>query len=232
MRTCPRSRTVVCVAEYVIGVDGGNSKTDVVIASTDGELLARTRGPGVRSPLSNVGRWRDDLIALVDTARRNANVGPSTRAVAAAYFLANVDIPVEFQLAERQLTAATPARATVVHNDALAILRAGARRRWGIAVVAGAGINAIGVDEKGHVEGFLALGDTTGDVGGGYMLGISGLGAAVRAGDGRGPATVLSTAVPEHFGRRTAEDVAIAIHDGAIANADLHVLAPVVFAAA
>src|SRR5262247_2420587 len=110
--TCPRStlRTIAAlVAEYVIGVDGGNSKTDVVIASTDGDLLGRVRGAGVDSPLAGLERWRRDLVTLVAEARRQANVGPDTTAAAAAYFLANVDLPAEYEIAQRELSAATPA---------------------------------------------------------------------------------------------------------------------------
>jgi N-acetylglucosamine kinase-like BadF-type ATPase len=220
------------MAEYVIGVDGGNSKTDVVIASTDGELLARVRGPGVESPLNGLVRWRHALTTLVGDACRRANVGLGTRAAAAAYFLANVDLPAEFEVAQRELAAATPAETTVVHNDALAVLRAGGARPWGVAVVAGAGINAIGVDEAGRTEGFLALGDITGDSGGGHDLGVKALGAAMRARDGRGAATALADAVPAQFGLNTAEAVAIAIHDGEIAYGDVHVLAPVLFSVA
>src|SRR5215467_15195626 len=130
-RTCPRSRWGrSTVAEYVIGVDGGNSKTDVVVASTDGELLARLRGPGVDSPLVDLARWRGTLTGLVDDARRRADVGQETRAAAAAYFLANVDLPAEQDLARKELTAATRAAEVIVHNDALAVLRAGGTRRW------------------------------------------------------------------------------------------------------
>jgi N-acetylglucosamine kinase-like BadF-type ATPase len=220
------------MAEYVLGIDGGNSKTEVVVATTDGEILARTRGPGVRSPLGHVDRWRDDLIRLVDAALTEASITPDTRAASAAYFLANVDLPAEHEIARRELPVVTAADVTVVHNDTLAVLRAGAQRRWGIAVVAGAGINAVGVGPDGRTEGFLALGDITGDFGGGQHLGVLGLGAAMRAVDGRGAATVLTTTVPAHFGLPSPEDVAVAVHHREIEYEDLHVLAPVVFAAA
>jgi N-acetylglucosamine kinase-like BadF-type ATPase len=220
------------MAEFVLAVDGGNSKTEVVVATTDGDVLARTRGPGIMSPLRDVDRWRDELIALVDEARRAASVAMDARALAAAYFLANVDLPAEHEVARRELTAATPAAVTVVHNDTLAVLRAGGSRRWGIAVVAGAGINAVGVDPGGHTEGFLALGEITGDYGGGEHLGLAALGAAVRARDGRGSATMLTSSVPAHFGLSTPEDVAIAVHVGQLTHQKLHVLAPVLMAAA
>jgi N-acetylglucosamine kinase-like BadF-type ATPase len=220
------------MAEYVLGIDGGNSKTEVVVATTDGEILARTRGAGVRSPLGDVDQWRDDLVRLVDVALSEASITPDTSAASAAYFLANVDLPAEHEIARRELTAVTAAEVTVVHNDTLAVLRAGARRRWGIAVVGGAGINAVGVGPDGRTEGFLALGDITGDFGGGQHLGVLGLGAAMRAVDGRGPATSLAAAVPAHFDLPSPEDVAVAVHHGEIVYEDLHVLAPVVFAAA
>lgn len=219
------------MTEYVIGIDGGNSKTDVVVASMSGQLLARTRGPGVDSPHQDLARWRHELTSLVDAARHAAQVGSDSRAACAAYFLANVDLPAERRVALRELNGAH-ADLTVVHNDAVAILRAGALRAWGVAVVAGAGINAVGVHPNGKIARFLALGDYTGDKGGGHWLGTEAMGAAIRAMDGRGPATLLTKTVPAHFGLRRPEDVAIAIHGKTIEYDDLLGLAPVVFAAA
>ena len=217
-------------AGHVVAVDGGNSKTDVVVASTAGRLLARTRGPGVLSPLRDPAGWRDGLTSLVAEARRAAGVRAT--AACAAYFLANVDLPVERRIARRELGRAGQAEITVVGNDTLAVLRAGASRDWGVAVVAGAGINAVGVHPSGRTAGFLALGDYTGDSGGGIGLGIAALGAAVRARDGRGPATLLATSVPAAFGLRRPEQVAVAVHTGSISYDRLHVLAPVLFGTA
>jgi N-acetylglucosamine kinase-like BadF-type ATPase len=218
--------------EYVVGVDGGNSKTDVVVASTTGRLLARRRGPGVRSPLGDPAGWLAGLAGQVTEACRDAGVPAGRPAACAVYCLANVDLPAERRVAGRELAGTGLARQTVVQNDTLAVLRAGASRPWGIAVVAGAGINAVGVHPSGRTAGFLALGDYTGDFGGGQSLGLRGLAAAVRAADGRGPATALRAAVPAHFGLRRPGEVAVAVHGGSVRHGDLHVLAPVVFAAA
>src|SRR6266487_1737927 len=101
-----------------------------------------------------------------------------------------------------------------------------------VAVVSGAGVNAVGVHPTGKVARFLSLGDITGDWGGGYAVGVAGLGAAVRAEDGRGPATTLSRRVAEHFSVADAEAVALGVHRGTITHASLHGLAPLVFEAA
>lgn len=217
--------------DHIIAVDGGNSKTDAVIAATTGRLLARVTGPGVVSPLTDVASWRQGLDDLVTRARREARLPPTSTALYAVYMLANCDFDKERRIAQRTLAALGYSEQTVVHNDTLAVLRAGASRPWGVAIVAGAGINGVGVHPSGRTAGFLALGPYTGDSGGGRDIGTDGLGAAIRARDGRGPATVLTTLVPRHFGVRTPEDVAIAVHSGAIVEEELHVLAPVVFAA-
>jgi N-acetylglucosamine kinase-like BadF-type ATPase len=219
------------MADHVIGVDAGNSKTVVVVAATTGRVLASQRGPGVASPLADPTGWREGLVSLVEQARLDAGVS-ARRSACAVYCLANIDLPVEWRFAKRELHRAGLAEFTVVQNDTFAVLWAGASRRWGIAVVAGAGINAVGVHPSGRTARFLALGDYTGDVGGGHHIGVQALAAAIRARDGRGRTTVLTAAVPQHFGLRRPEDVAIAVHRGAVRHEDLHVLAPAVFAAA
>jgi len=88
------------------------------------------------------------------------------------------------------------------------------------------------VHPSGRTAGFLALGDYTGDSGGGLGLGIAALGAAVRARDGRGPATLLATSVPAALGLRRPEEVAVGVHTGSIPYDGLQALAPVLFAAA
>jgi len=107
-----------------------------------------------------------------------------------------------------------------------------AEPHWGVAVTCGAGINCVGVAPDGRKTGFLALGETTGDWGGGHGLGKEALWWAMRAEDGRGPETALRGAVAAHFGVPSARDVAIGIHLGTISEAALRELAPAVLALA
>ena len=80
--------------------------------------------------------------------------------------------------------------------------------------------------------GFLALGNITGDWGGGHGLGLAALWWAIRAEDGRGPETALRGAVAAHFGVPSVREVAIGIHLGTISEASLGELAPRVLALA
>ncbi|MFI6931740.1 N-acetylglucosamine kinase [Streptomyces sp. NPDC050287] len=218
--------------DLVVGVDGGNSKTDLVLADTEGRLLAWARGEGTRPHTDGMEVTAERLAHLGRRALAEAGIAKTTPVAVGAYFLANVDRRAQERSALRQLTRLGVAERAVVRNDTLAVLRAGAPDGWGVAVVSGAGINAAAVHPGGRSARFLSLGDITGDWGGGLAVARAGLGAAVRAGDGRGPATRLRQDLPAHFGLASVESVALAVSSGEIPVPALHGLAPLVFATA
>jgi N-acetylglucosamine kinase-like BadF-type ATPase len=220
----------------VVGVDGGNSKTDVVLADTSGRVLAQVRGAGTRPDLEGVARTAEAVAGLVARARAEAGLtGPPDRPrplAAGAFHWANLDLPHTEAEAHAELASQHLVERLSVRNDTFAVLKAGAPQGWGLAVVAGAGINACGVDRAGRVERFLALGQITGDFGGGTSLAVGGIGAAVRAGDGRGPPTVLRELIPPVFGLESVEAVAVAHLERRVSGRRLLDAAPVVAVAA
>jgi N-acetylglucosamine kinase-like BadF-type ATPase len=221
------------MSDLLLGVDGGNSKTDLVLLTAEGDVRAAVRGrTSAPFQLGMAGAMEtlDDLVLQTLAA---AGLSASDAPVAAGVFaLAGADLPHE----EAELLAAVSARGwtrrTVVRNDVFALLRAGTERTWGVAVVCGAGINCIGVGPDGSVARFPALGFISGDWGGGHDVGMAGLGAAVRAVDGRGPATVLTDLVSAHFGCSDPVEVMTAMHLGEIDERRVIELPPTVFTAA
>jgi len=214
---------------YVIAADGGNSKTDVVLSTVDGEVLAQVHGGGTHPHITGMDRTAEDLAAMVAQVRERAGLPGSAKIGVGAFYLANVDVVADEREARAALGRLHIVERLAVYNDAFAVLRAGSVRGWGVAVTAGAGVNAVGVHPSGEVARFLSLGDITGDWGGGHGVGVAGLGAAVRAEDGRGPDTKLTVRVAEHYSLASAEAVALAIHRHEIPYAAVQTLAPVVF---
>jgi N-acetylglucosamine kinase-like BadF-type ATPase len=223
----------------VLAVDGGNSKTDVALVAEDGSLLATATGPGMRSFYAHPA-WLGDLAGLVASVQQQASRTGQPVAARLSACVANADLPEE----EDELAAALAARGwsgtVTVANDTFAVLRAGldsaespaGATPWGVAVTCGAGINCVGVAPGGQTTRFLSLGTISGDWGGGYGLGIAALWHAVRAEDGRGPATALTGAVSAHFGVRTATEVTLGIHLGKFKEYARIGLAPVLLAVA
>ncbi len=220
-------------ASYVLGVDGGNSKTDVALVAPDGRLLAAVRGDSISHQQVGLEVGADRLVALVAAARGSAGLGADDPiANGAVYCLAGADSPGDIRRLTAALARRPLARTGQVLNDAFAPVRAGADRGWGVAIICGAGVNAAGIAPDGRTARFAALGAISGDWGGGGDVAMTGLGAAVRARDGRGPRTVLERRIPAFFGLARPLDVSNAIEHGSLTYAALRHLSPVVFEAA
>ena len=218
----------------VLAVDGGNSKTDLALVRADGEALALVRGP-LSSPhhlgVDGCVRVLEELLAA---ALREAGLGNGGAPVAdlAQLLLAGVDFPSEEDEVLAAVNDRRLAKKIAVGNDTYAVLRAGTERGWGIAIVCGSGINCLGVAPDGRQTRFPALGEISGDWGGGYDVGLAGVSAAARSEDGRGPKTTLEHAVPRYFGLETPTQLAEAIHRRRVPLARVTELAPVVLAEA
>ncbi len=77
----------------------------------------------------------------------------------------------------------------------------------GIALVAGTGSIAWGINSTGQVARTGGWGFFLDDVGGGYWLGRQALQAVVRAADGRGQESSLTPSILQHFGLRQVEEL-------------------------
>lgn len=225
------------VSPGVLAIDGGNSKTDLALVADDGTVLASLRGPGASQEDFGVDGAMLRLGEMVHAVAEKAGIPGDGRPVArhTSACLAGADLPEE----EAALTAALLAQgwsdSAVALNDTFAVLRAGADDTApgapvsGAAVTCGAGINCVAVAPDGRVYRYLSFGMLSGDLGGGEWLGQQVMWHAIRAEDGRGPATALADAVPAHFGMARVADVAIAEHKGTLTMGDIRGLTRVLF---
>ncbi|MDX6202487.1 MAG: hypothetical protein QOJ83_1987 [Frankiales bacterium] len=215
----------------VLAVDGGGSKTDVLLADAGGRLLAHARGAGTNPQVIGIDLAMSRVQALVEEVAWQCGlvVGNGPVAGHAAVYLAGVDLPVEVEEVEHRVVAAGWAPSHVVDNDVFALLRAGTNNPDAVAVICGTGINCVGVRHDGATSRFPALGPITGDWGGGGHLGEKALWWAARSEDGRAERSSLTTAVAGHFGLPSVMAVAEALHFGRIDGHRLAELTPVVF---
>ncbi len=190
----------------VLGVDGGGTRTEAVVASEGGELLGRA--------VSGPSNWEDVGLGGAGAAFRVA-VGEALAAaearpedVAHAVFgLAGVDWPSDV---ERLAYAIDPlglsgGRSTV--NDSEIVLRAGSDSPAAIAVVAGGGSVVAGRNADGQTFRTLGLGPLFGDFSSAIDVSEEAVRAVARAYTGRGPATALTELLGKRFERPTAADL-------------------------
>jgi N-acetylglucosamine kinase-like BadF-type ATPase len=212
-----------------LAIDGGNSKTDVVLGDEAGRVLGFVRG-GTSSPhVVGLGGTVEVLGSLVRSVHAEAGLPVGTPIEVLSVYLAGADLPIEVSRLHDAVAGPGWGRRTIVDNDCFALLRAGTAMPDAVTVVAGAGTNCVGRAADGRTARFLALGPIAGDWGGGHDLAEYALRYAARGEDGRGRPTALSAAVAAYFGRPTVEAVSIALHFGEIEMDRIHELAPLLF---
>ena len=218
----------------VLAVDGGNSKTDVVLIDDAGDVLGAARGPGASHHHLGVPAAMDTLEALVVAACHDAGLPAGERPLAAVgvWCLAGVDFPADDQALAPAIAGRRWAREVLLHNDVFAVRRAGSERTWGVGVVVGAGMNCVGVAPDGREVRFPAIGELSGDWGGGRDIGVAAVGAALRGEDGRGPRTTLTRLLPDWFGLPSALALVEALFHERIDQRRVLELVPLVLAEA
>jgi len=117
----------------ILAVDGGDSKTDVVLVDATGRVLgARRVALSSHAGLDRVGA-ADALDAAIKTASSAFGIEPDGKPLAeiGVFCLAGADLPVDERRIHGQLAARGWTTRTLVRNDTLAVLRAGTDRGWG-----------------------------------------------------------------------------------------------------
>lgn len=209
----------------VLGVDGGNSKTDLAVATLSGAPCAYVRGPGTNAHALGAEQVARVVGALLAASKVAAPV------LSGALFLCGADLPSDHDELATAFATAPVAADTVIANDTFAILHAGRRQSDAVAVVCGAGINVVGEAADGRTVQYPGLGWESGDWGGAEMLGREALFLAARAEDGRGQPSVLPQIIATHFAMSVAA-LGSAIHYRQLPAHRLGELAPALVAAA
>jgi N-acetylglucosamine kinase-like BadF-type ATPase len=223
------------VEPAVLAFDGGSTKTDVVLVSRQGGVLGRARvGPSNHQLVGldgTVAALTEAVTAVLHAAQR-----PTTRpplCPTGVYCLAGIDLPVDEEKLGPAIDAFGWTDRVILRNDTFAVSRAGTTSHWGIGVVCGTGMNCAAIGPDGRTVRFPALAELSGDFApGGAWLGVRALGLALRAGDGRGPATTLRERVPAQLGTPDAEAALTGIYTGTLPYSRLFELARVLLDAA
>ena len=141
----------------VVGVDGGGTKSDVVVATIDGVVLATGQTGGANPEGMGADRMAAVLAAAIDETLAMAGAARSD-VVASAFGLAGVDWDSDVVIVDAALASlALPGPRTVV-NDSQVALRAGCSQPWGIVSSVGTGTVSAGVNRQGERFRTMAVG--------------------------------------------------------------------------
>jgi N-acetylglucosamine kinase-like BadF-type ATPase len=208
-----------------LGVDGGGTKTSVLLVDERGQILGTGKSAG--SNYHSVGL--ETTFANVKLAVDQVLEGRTPDA--ACFCMAGADLPHDFDNLYIKLSGLGFECPFIIRNDVLGALRAGSRFPYGVAVVCGTSFNAAGVGKDGIEFRLPALGPISGDIAGARRLAIRALGAAFRSWDGRGEPTILVELILEALGAPDFPTIASRWGQNQIDDEQLKSLAPLVFEA-
>jgi len=216
---------------YVLGVDGGASKTFCLVASEYGRILGFGRGGpgnhqacGLEAAMAEIAHSVEEALAQARVSAQEVRLG--------IFCLAGADLPEDYAMLGRAVEDLGVCQKVIVKNDTMAALRSGLSRPWGVVVVCGTGTNAAGRAPDGREIILPGLGYISGDWGGGGEISQEIIRLVMRAWDGRGKPTVLLQMVLDSLGVSSPELLLQMLYHKRVEERQLLGLVPLLFEAA
>lgn len=195
---------------HVLGIDAGGTKTLAILAAADGRAVAEGRAGGANLRTHGELVVEKTLHAVIDQALDGCGALPA----AVCLGIAGVDRADDAATIRGVMRRLGFRDRTLIVNDALIALVAGAGEPAGLVVVAGTGSIAYGVNRGGLAARSGGWGPVLADEGSGYWIGRRALVAVMRHADGRGPRTALTPMVLQRLDVARPDEVVNEIYEG------------------
>jgi N-acetylglucosamine kinase len=220
---------------YVLGVDGGATRTVALLGTTTPTTTAAVlgRGESGSSNYHNVG------IVAAGNAIRKAAVNakkqggvPKVKAEIAVVALAALDSTHGIQIARRFVRDAHVARRIFVIHDSVSALYAATKGSQGIIVNCGTGCFAAGMNDAGEYARVGGWGYLIDDKGSAFEIGMKAITMGFRMADGRTPRSDLTSILKTRMAVRRFDEILDRIYSNQIGVEEIAALAPYISKAA
>lgn len=220
---------------YVLGIDGGGSKTVCVLMNDARQVLGRGEsGPSNYQIIGIAATLKSIQSAIQEAIKNTSNINISAICLGLAGVGRIADIEVIKKLVEElPINWKSQPENIVICNDALIALVGGIGHDVGIVVAAGTGSIVFGRNHQGKTRRVGGWGYILGDEGSAYKIAVAGLQAALKSYDGREISTSLVEDFKQHFSMVNIEDLVEVVYRRGWGVKEIAALAPIVdFAAA
>jgi len=189
---------------YILGVDGGGSKTTVQIADTSGKVISQAVSGSSSYKSVGINRAIGNLNTAVFDAVKKLKVTRDIYFISSCFGFAGNDAGEDSKTYRKivfndKLNSYLNPKGTIICNDTRIGLESGSESKNKIIIIAGAGSNCFGINEDGKQAGASGWDFILADEGSGYSVGLKALKAIVKAYDGRSEKTLLSKTILEEL---------------------------------
>jgi len=215
------------MADFILGLDGGATRTRCVISTLSGEILA----VGVSGPSNyHVVGIDGARTALMEAARRafESSGIRSNDCLVACAGLAGLDCSYDVKALNEALGNLPIAKRIMIVHDSLIALYGATGGKRGVIVNGGTGSMAAGMDDTGRTVRVGGWGSIVGDEGSAYDIGRRAITASLWAFDGRGPETILQEKIRKRYGLTSIDDMIHKIYVEKMGVTEIASLAPLV----
>jgi N-acetylglucosamine kinase-like BadF-type ATPase len=188
--------------DYVLGVDGGGTKTVAQIADLSGKMVAESESRSSNYKSVGIEVAKENINKAIFKAMEKINNFKKFTFKSACFGLSGNDSSEDRNIYHKiifdsKIKDYLDPDNTIICNDTRIGLAAGSDSKNGIMIICGTGSNCFGINEEGKEVKVNGWDFILGDEGSGYEIGIKGLRALMRAYDGRGKSTLLSKTILE-----------------------------------
>ncbi len=210
--------------EYVAGMDGGSTKTSIVIADEQGNVVYAFASGAINDngqDSSIIRRSFEEMFGTID--RVCGGLGNCVRVCIGTAGISNPEVVP--RLTELVRGCGFEGALFIVGDQEIA-LRGAHDGRSGIILIAGTGSICYGRGDDGSSHRAGGCGYLLDDEGSGYSIGRELLTAVAKANDGRLPPTVLTSLVYERLQADSVGQLIAFAHDKSTNKGDIAALAP------
>jgi len=219
--------------QYVIGLDGGGTKTAAELCDAAGGVLTSAIGGPSNFQVIGVEQSAKTILDLVETCCHSVGctIGQLESIVAGLTGAGRPGDQARMAEAIKAESArrGSPCKDVRVESDARIALEGAFGGQPGIIVIAGTGSIVFGKDAAGIVHRSGGWGRIVGDDGSGFAIGRDAFRAVFAAIDRRGPATALSKKLQKNAGLADSDAIITALYKEGF---DVASIAPMVMEAA
>ncbi|WP_162297904.1 N-acetylglucosamine kinase [Halalkalibacillus sediminis] len=214
---------------YLIGIDGGGTKTTAILATKQGEVLAESKTSSTNPNLIDNEELEKRITHLLNEFRNHdRKVFSKVSSVFAGVSGAgNSDAKNNFATILRKKLPRT--KNISVEADTINALYSGTYGKPGIIQIAGTGATTYGINDEGDSWRVDGWGYLLGDEGSGYYIGAEGVKSVLKSADGRGPATNLSEKIKHYFNCKNEFDLVRKIYRAEYPKNQISSIAVLVF---
>ena len=209
---------------YVLGIDGGGTKTVVTAADLNGSVLDSFCSGAININGESQDNVRNNLkYIFMNSGSRFGGMKACKSVCIGTAGVSNTEARLFIENTSREAGYSGPLHIT---GDHLAALYGALGRPAGIILIAGTGSICYGKNEAGEEHRTGGFGYLIDDEGSGYAIGRDILSAVVRAYDGRREKTLLTPLVLDQLGVSTIEEIISFLYDKDLNKRDIAALAP------